>query len=95
MTMTAFWWVLFVGTLGSLTYNVVAARRRAARGEPTPWYVAGNIPGAIGMLCLISSYLVGIDSWLAMFLLAASFVFLGLDIAASLRARRRDSRRAT
>lgn len=51
-----------MANIGSLTYNVIAARRRAIRNEPTPWYEVGNIINAIGMGLLFAGMLLDVDT---------------------------------
>jgi hypothetical protein len=94
MTMRFFLGAAFIGMLALLIHNRYAARERARKNEPTPTYLAGDVPGYIGMLVLCGSLLLELEDPLLMIAAIIGCLFTAVSIAIYIAARRRESRRA-
>ena len=89
--MRLLWWILLLAEAVLLVWAVVVRRHFRRRHAPLPAYLAGNLWSGLGMLLLIGSYLVGLDSRLGIAMLAGSFVCIALSIRQSMVARRKPS----
>ena len=90
MTVPAvFWWVLLVPAAGGLGRALVTRHRYRRRGEATPHYQVGDIPGALSFILIIVFQLLGYDGPVAVAAAVASFILLAFAIVSSVRAYRR------
>jgi hypothetical protein len=88
--MRTVWWTLLVVEVVLLAFALLQRRSFRRREVSMPQYMVGGVWSSAGMILLIVSYLVGLDSPIGTVAMAGSFVCIALAIWQSTAAWRRN-----
>jgi sugar phosphate permease len=92
--MKPFLWILLALSILLLGQSIRRHWSYRRRGEDVPWQFAGNIAGALGMVCMVGGMMTP-DGWVKWLFLGAAMTLLVVDAVVFTRARRHALSRPT